>query len=76
MLREERLVAFGGVMAAVEVVTTVIFLDQLHDDPALIAYAVIGLVLSIGGVRVLARHHHGLLGLPVTHGEPSEGGGV
>ena len=76
VLREERLVAFGGVMAAVEVVTTVIFLDQLHDDPALIAYAVIGLVLSIGGVRVLARHHHGLLGLPVTHGEPSEGGGV
>jgi uncharacterized membrane protein YfcA len=76
VLCEDRLVAFVGVMAAVEVVTTVIFLDELYEDPALIAYAVFGLVLSIGGVRLLARHRHGLLGLPVTLGEPSEGGAV
>lgn len=76
VLREDRLVAFVGVMAAVEVVTTVIFLDQLHEDRGLIAYGVFGLVLSIGGVRLLARHRHALLGLPVTPGDPSEGGPV
>jgi uncharacterized membrane protein YfcA len=64
VLHEDRLVAFVGVMAAVEVVTTVIFLEQLHTDPALIGYAVSSLVVSLGAVWLLARHRHRLLGLP------------
>lgn len=75
VLHEDRLIAFVGVMAAVEVATTVIFLDQLHSDRVLIAYGVIGLVLSFTGARLLVRHRHRLLGLPLTlAGESPEGG--
>ncbi|MEE8336923.1 MAG: hypothetical protein V3R95_02560 [Dehalococcoidia bacterium] len=58
-----------------------IFLDQLHSDPALIAYGVAGLGCCFAGVRLLMRHRHRLLGLPVTPagaavaaGEPGDGG--
>ena len=74
VLHEDRLVAFVGVMAAVEVATTVIFLDQLHSDPALIAYAVGGLVCCFAGVRLLVRHRHRLLGLPLTPAVAGAGG--
>ena len=74
VLHEDRLVAFVGVMAAVEVATTVIFLDQLHSDPALIAYAVGGLVCCFTGVRLLVRHRHRLLGLPLTAADEGAGG--
>ncbi|MEM7275135.1 MAG: sulfite exporter TauE/SafE family protein [Actinomycetota bacterium] len=52
-------------VAVAEVTSTAIFLDELRSNPALAAYAVIGLVVAIGGVMALALYRHRLFGLPV-----------
>jgi hypothetical protein len=46
---------FVGLLALVEVITTVIFLDDLRSNRALLAYFIGGLVLALVGVRVLRR---------------------
>lgn len=63
-LHEDRLAKFVGTLAAVEVLSTFILLDELHSDPALIAYALLGLLVVLLGVRLLARNRHRILGLP------------
>lgn len=62
-LRESRLIAFVAAMAAAEVVSTAIFLDDLRTDPALLAFAIGGLVIAITSVWLLNRHRHRILQL-------------
>ena len=53
-----------GLLALAEVATTVIFLDDLRSNTALLAYFIGGLALALVGVRVLRRHRRAILGLP------------
>ena len=64
ILRERRLIIFVGLLALAEVATTVIFLDDLRSNTALLAYFIGGLALALVGVRVLRRHRRAILGLP------------
>lgn len=64
VLRERRLIVFVGALALVEVLTTVIFLDDLRSDAALLGYFVGGLAIALVGVRVLRRHRRAILGFP------------
>ncbi len=64
VLRERRLIMFVGLLALIEVITTVIFLDDLRSNRALLAYFIGGLVLTLVGVRVLRRYRRELLGFP------------
>ncbi len=58
------LAALALVVAVAEVVSTVVFLDQLRTDPALAIYGLVGLVVAVGGVMALAANRHRLFGLP------------
>ena len=42
-VRETHLVAFVALLAAVEVITTVVLVPELRDEPALVAYLLVGL---------------------------------
>lgn len=64
LLREERVIAFVGVLAAVEVVTTAVLLDDLWSDVALASYFVGGMVVAIAGIALLRRYRRVILGLP------------
>ncbi len=66
VVREERLIVFVGLMAAVEVISTAILLDELRHDPLLVAYTAGGLAVTLVGVRLLARHRRRLLALPTV----------
>lgn len=59
-----QLVRFVLVLAVAEIVSTAIFLDDLHSNPALVSYAVIGLVAAAAGLTWLASHRNKLFGLP------------
>ncbi len=61
---DRQLVGFVAVLAAAEVLTTLIFVDQLRSDPALVAYAVIGAVVLIGALAVASRWRRELVGTP------------
>ena len=63
-LPEARLVQFVAVLAAFEVVSTAVLVDELHNDAALIAYGIVGLIVALGGITLLRRHRHALLALP------------
>ena len=47
-LHEDLLVTFLGLAALVKVISTFVLVDQLHDDAALLAYAIVGLVVAVG----------------------------
>lgn len=66
VLREEQLIVFVGLMAAAEVISTAIFLDELRHDGMLVAYALGGLAVALVGVRLLAQHRRRLLALPAV----------
>ncbi len=61
---EHRLVAFVAMLAGLEVVTTLILVEEIRQDPALLAYTIGGLVLIPPFVRWLAASRHRLLDLP------------
>ena len=63
VLAEKRLIAFVAAMAAAEVVSTAVFLDQLRTDPALLFYGVAGMGVALFVVWLLNRHRHRLLRL-------------
>ena len=70
-LAEHRPIAFVGVLAAVEVISTFVLLDELHSDPPLIAYCVGGLATVTVAVPLLRRHRRRrILGLPVEAASP------
>ena len=58
------LVTLTLVVAGAEVISTAIFLEPLRTDPVLATYAVVGLVVAVGGVMALAANRHRLFGLP------------
>ncbi len=53
-LQTRQLVAFVAVLAAIEIATTAIFLTELYEDPALLAYALAGAALLGAGLWWLA----------------------
>ena len=71
ILHERRLIMFVGVLAFVEVLTTIVFLDDLRSNWALLTYFVCGLILALVGVRVLRRYRRSILGFPVIDGQTS-----
>lgn len=68
-VRENHLVAFVGLLAAVEVVSTLVLVAEIRQSPALLAVTVVGLGSIPTLVSWLERSRHRLLGLepePVT----------
>ena len=63
VLREGRLIAFVAAMAAAEVISTAIFLDDLKTDRVLLVFSVTGMAVAITAVWFLNRHRHRILGL-------------
>lgn len=63
-LSARALVVFALSIAAAEVVSTALFLTELRTDLTLAAFAVVGLVVSIGGISLLAASRQRLFGLP------------
>jgi uncharacterized membrane protein YfcA len=63
-LSPSALVRLALAVAVAEVVSTILFLDQLRSDPVLAIYAVAGLAVATGGVMALAANRHRLFGLP------------
>lgn len=61
-LSEKHLIVFLALMSGLEVVSTAIFLRQLHTDPWLLGYALIGLTVSVVVVRWLFANRDRLLG--------------
>lgn len=57
-----RLIGFVAAMALLEVVTTIIFLDDLHHDPGLIAFGIAGLATALVAVRFLGANRHRVMG--------------
>ena len=64
VLHERRLIAFIGLLALAEVVSTVVLLDALHRDAGLIAYFLGGMTVALGGVLLARRYRAAILGLP------------
>lgn len=59
------LVGFVAALAMTEVVTTVIFLPQLHQDPALITFALVSLVVLLIALSLGSRYRHLIAGTVV-----------
>jgi hypothetical protein len=53
-------VEFVSAVAGLEVITTVLLVDELHTDPALIAFFVIGLVALPTAFTVASTHRRQL----------------
>jgi hypothetical protein len=51
-------------MAAAELVTTAIFMSELHRPGPLLAYALVGLGVLMGGLWLLATNRARVFGLP------------
>ena len=58
------LALFAGTLALAELVSTLVFLEDLRTDAALAVYGVVALVVGVGGLLLLARYRAPLLGLP------------
>lgn len=63
-LSDRQLVVFVTLLAGAEVVTTLIFVDELRGDFALAVYAVVGATLLIGALLLATRWRRELLGIP------------
>ena len=62
-VREQHLVAFVGVLAAVEVVSTLILVQEIRQSPALFIVTGLGLICIPKLVSWLERSKHRLLGI-------------
>lgn len=60
---DRQLVAFVMVLAAIEVVTTIVFLDALRSDIWLVLFGAVGLAVAIGGLAALQKNRAIILGL-------------
>ncbi len=63
-VRTRQLVVFVALLAALEIASTIAFVDDLRSDPALIAYAVGGAVVLVAGLVWMARHRLSFFGVP------------
>lgn len=59
-----RLLAFVVVMAVAEIITTAVFMPELHRPGALLAYALIGLAVLIAALYLMTRHRARIFRLP------------
>lgn len=59
-----QLVTFVLSLAAIEIVSTVVFLDGLHEPGPLLACALVGLVVALTGFYLLARYRRTIFRLP------------
>lgn len=50
-------------VAAAEIISTLIFLDDLRTDPVLAIYAAVGAIVAIAGITLLAQRSRELFGL-------------
>ena len=67
-VREPQLVAFVAVLAAVEVITTFVLVDEIRHDPAMLTYLIGGLLLTPYLCVILARHRSRFFGTPARNG--------
>lgn len=65
------LVAFVASLAALEVLSTSVFLSELRTDRALLGYAVVGSAATLWVLRFAARHRASLFDLPALDLEQS-----
>jgi len=64
-VREQHVVAFVGLLAAVEVVSTLVLVKEIRQSPALLVVTVVGLGCIPKLVSWLGRSKHRLLGLDI-----------
>lgn len=67
-MRARHLVYFAIALATAETLSTLIFLDGLHEPGWLLGYAVVGIVVAGTGLYLLARYRRrvfALTGLPL-----------
>jgi hypothetical protein len=64
VLHEAHLIVLVGLLALTEVISTAVLLEQLHEDGALMAYAVISLIVAVTGILLSRRYRRAILGLP------------
>ena len=65
-VRERDLVAFVALLAAVEVVTTFLVVEEIRHDPAMLAYLIGGLLVTPVLAIILARHRTRVFAPPTT----------
>jgi uncharacterized membrane protein YfcA len=63
-MRARQLVYFAVILALAEVLSTMIFLDELHEFGGLFVYAVVGMAVVGGGLYLLAKYRRVIFGLP------------
>ena len=74
-MKARQLVYFAVALAVAEVLSTVIFLDELHEFGGLVVYAVVGMAVAGGGLYLLAKYRRVIFGLPGLSLEESLGRG-
>ena len=67
-ITDRRLVIAVVVLAAIEVITTIIFVNELRTDPALAIFAVVAAAVLLTSLGLLQRHRVALLQLEAVDG--------
>lgn len=63
-MTNRQLVVLVVIMAASELLTTLIFLEPLRTNPTLVVYSIVGMVLITGFLLLMLRYRRQILGLP------------
>lgn len=74
-MKARQLVFFAISLAVLEILSTAIFLDELHRPGPLLVYAVVGLAVLMAGLYLLAKYRRIVFGLPGLSLEESLGRG-
>ena len=61
---DRQLVKFVVALALTETISTIIFLDELREDGALVAFGIIAMTIALGGLWLLFKYRRQILGLP------------
>ena len=61
---DRQLVKFVILLAAVETLSTIVFLDELRSDAVLVVFGVVATAIAFGGLALLHRYRRRILGLP------------
>ncbi len=63
-MTSRQLLQFVAALALAEVISTAIFLGELRTDPYLLAYALVGVAVTLGLLWLIARNRAQLFLLP------------
>ncbi len=66
LMTARHLVLFATALAATEIVSTALFLEELHESPWLVTYAILGTAICLTILFLLARHCRTIFRLPPT----------